>query len=87
MPRAAHGQMGLEHLRAWRVRRGLSQADLSKRAEVTKATISALENGRGTANWLTVAKLADGLGLTSEQLLHEAPGQPTVSPLAEPSGM
>jgi transcriptional regulator with XRE-family HTH domain len=73
MPRAAIGRVGLEHLRAWRVWKGYSQDELAERSGVAKPTISHLENGKATANFATVRKLAEGLGVTREQLLHTEP--------------
>lgn len=64
---------GLLHLRAWREWRGLSQRELAARAHVSYTTISRLETGAERANWATLAKLAHGLGISREILLHEEP--------------
>lgn len=74
MPRASQPRQGLEHLRAWRVWKGYSQDDLVHLTGVAKSTISNLELAKCTANFVTVRKLAEGLGITREQLLHEEPG-------------
>ncbi len=74
VPRASQTRVGLEHLRAWRVWKGLSQAELAKIAGVAKATITNLETGKTTANFTTVGKLAKALVISREQLLHEEPG-------------
>lgn len=75
VPRASQTRVGLEHLRTWRVWKGLSQAELATLAGVAKATITNLETGKTTANFATVGKVAKALDLTREQLLHEEPGE------------
>lgn len=62
----------LPYLRAWRIRRGLLQAELAERAKVTPATISRLETG-GKVRLGTVARLAEALGVSREDLLHSEP--------------
>ena len=64
----------LPYLRAWRERRGMSQEELSRLAEVTPATISRLENG-AIARFGTIAKLATALQITREQLMRSDPGK------------
>jgi transcriptional regulator with XRE-family HTH domain len=53
-------------LRERRVKVGLSQYALAKRAGVSKQTISHLESGRNEPGWETVQKLALALGVTCE---------------------
>jgi transcriptional regulator with XRE-family HTH domain len=73
MARASQTRVGLEYLRAWRVWKGYSQQELAELARVAKSTITQLELGRATANFVTVGKLAKALNLSREQLLHETP--------------
>ncbi len=63
----------LPYLRAWRLWRGLSIRELAKLAEVSVTTISRLENGASHPNFLTLHRLATGLHLSREQLLHTSP--------------
>jgi transcriptional regulator with XRE-family HTH domain len=63
----------LPYLSLWRAWKGYSQRELARQARVARATITHLETSRGHANYVTVAKLAQALGLTREQLLHEIP--------------
>jgi DNA-binding XRE family transcriptional regulator len=67
------GRVALVHLQVWRAYRGYSQRELAKRAGVGLATINRLETGVTRANWKTVARLAEGLGIRREQLMHEEP--------------
>lgn len=62
----------LPYLRAWRFRRGLLQSELATKAGVTPATISRLEQG-GKVRLGTVARLAEALGISREELLHSEP--------------
>jgi transcriptional regulator with XRE-family HTH domain len=73
----------LPHLRLWRTWKGYSQRELALQAHVARATIAHLETAQSQANYATVAKLAEALGVTREQLLHEIPQMPLpVYPLA-----
>jgi transcriptional regulator with XRE-family HTH domain len=63
----------LPYLPLWRTWKGYSQRELARQAHVARATITHLETARGNANYVTVAKLAQALGVTREQLLHEIP--------------
>jgi len=66
-------RVSLPFLRAWRTWLGYSQAELARRAGMSKATIVYLEGAKARANFVTVGKLATALGLPREQLLHDAP--------------
>jgi transcriptional regulator with XRE-family HTH domain len=63
----------LQHLRAWREFRELSQADLAEASGVGKATIARLEGEKNEANGTTVNKLARGLVISRDMLLNEDP--------------
>jgi transcriptional regulator with XRE-family HTH domain len=67
----------IPYLRAWRMWRGLSIGELAKCAGVSATTISRLENGVSQPNYVTLQKLAQGLNLTREQLLHTRPDEHT----------
>jgi transcriptional regulator with XRE-family HTH domain len=59
-------------LRYWRTQRALDQAQLSKQANVSMATLWRLETGR-PATLETVRKLAEALGVTPAQLQAQPP--------------
>lgn len=62
-----------ENMREWRLFRGISQAELARRMDITKSEISRLEGGqrRLTVDWLQ--KVADGLQIKREQLFEAPP--------------
>ena len=54
----------LSKLLLWRTRKKLTQAELSKRSDITIQTISKIENGQcGNVDTKTIEKLAQGLGI------------------------
>ncbi len=71
--KAPHG------LRELRERRLLSVNELSKRTGVAHETITRLESGAGNAWPRTLRKLADGLGISYEELYGE-PAAPKAAP-------
>ncbi|GLV74155.1 hypothetical protein Shyhy02_21570 [Streptomyces hygroscopicus subsp. hygroscopicus] len=60
------------NVRAARVRAALSQAELSRRSQVSKGTLVALENMQGNPSLATLVRLADALGLAVSALLRGA---------------
>jgi transcriptional regulator with XRE-family HTH domain len=58
-----------ERLREVRLSRGMTQAELSRRAEVSEAYIGRLERGRAAPGIDLVAKLAHALGAAAAELL------------------
>jgi transcriptional regulator with XRE-family HTH domain len=66
-------RMPLPYLRAWRLRRGLSQHELAARAGMSKTTIVNLEGAKGRANFVSIRKLAAALDLSREQRLYVDP--------------
>lgn len=66
----------LPNLRAWREAKVVSQSELFEITGVAESTISKLEHG-GQANLRTVGKLAEGLGITRQQLVYQQPPQPS----------
>lgn len=69
---AGNSGFTIPYLRAWRNHRIMSQKELAEKAGITEATVSRLETG-GRVRYSTVAKLADALGITREQLLRSEP--------------
>ena len=51
----------------------MTQADLSAKSGVSKSAIAKLELGMHKATLRTLKQLADALGITPQQLIHEAP--------------
>lgn len=58
-----------------RIRAGLDQYELADRAGLTQATISRLEQGKGTPHGKTLGKLAAALGVDVLDLLEGSPGE------------
>ncbi|WP_181803317.1 helix-turn-helix domain-containing protein [Streptomyces shenzhenensis] len=61
------------NVRAARVRAGLSQEELSRRSQVSKGTLVALENSQGNPSLATLVRLADALGMSLSALAQGAP--------------
>ena len=60
----------LPHLRAWRIRRALSQGELADATGVARGTIARAERG-GTVSFPNIRQLAAALNITVEQLDEE----------------
>lgn len=58
-----------ENLRRLRLKKKLSQGDLSKTLNVNRAYISNIENGRMNPTLSTLEKIARALGISSSELL------------------
>jgi transcriptional regulator with XRE-family HTH domain len=63
----------LPNLRAWRMYKLMSTRALSAASGVSGNTINALENQNGRALFGTIGKLAQGLGITPQELVYEQP--------------
>lgn len=68
----------LPYLVKWRVWRGMSQGEVHRKSGVSVNTLSRLENGKGAANFATIAKLAAALGISREDLMRKDPESPEV---------
>ena len=64
----------LPGVRYWRIRRMLLQQQLADRAGVNLSTVARIEAG-GLASISTLAKLAEALGVQSDDLLRAPPDQ------------
>lgn len=62
----------LPHLRAWRVKALMTQAQLAKAAGVDTWTVGRAEAGKSVAP-LTVERLARALGISSKDLIAKEP--------------
>lgn len=65
----------IPYLRAWRLHRLMTHAQLARAAGVGKTTVIRLERPGAHANELTVYKLAHALGLSADYLLHAPPAE------------
>jgi transcriptional regulator with XRE-family HTH domain len=63
----------LPRLRAVRVARALSQAELAERAGVSRVAITRLERGDVDARFATIRKLAEALGVEPSDLMPTEP--------------
>jgi transcriptional regulator with XRE-family HTH domain len=59
----------LPRLRAVRIARALSQAELAERSGVSRVAITRLERGDVDARFATIRKLADALGCRPQDLM------------------
>lgn len=57
----------------WRIRRGLSKAELAARSGISQADLTATEDGTGTSDIVILRALADALGVDMEDLVPAAP--------------
>jgi transcriptional regulator with XRE-family HTH domain len=65
--------MELSRLRAWRLRRALTQEELAARAGLSKPTVNRVERGTRLARPSTVRKLATALGVDPVDLMEPVP--------------
>lgn len=62
-----------QHLKAWRIERGLTQSQLADRSGIPRPNVAALESGRRECTLRTLARLASVLELSPGKLLDEWP--------------
>lgn len=55
----------------WRSRRMMTVEALAKKAGISKSTLSDIENGKKDPRYLTLAFIAEALGITVATLLRE----------------
>ena len=58
-----------ENLKKLRLKKKMSQCDISRKLNVDRAYISSIENGRMNPTLSTLEKLAEALGISSSELL------------------
>ena len=58
-----------ERLKEWRLKRGMSQEELARTADVPTASVSHFETGHRFPNAETLRRLADALGVSADYLL------------------
>ncbi|GAB3290396.1 helix-turn-helix domain-containing protein [Parasphingorhabdus pacifica] len=61
------------NVRAARIRAGLTLEELTRRAQVSKGALVALEKAEGNPNLATLVRLADTLGISVAALMQETP--------------
>ncbi|GAA2693581.1 XRE family transcriptional regulator [Nonomuraea recticatena] len=66
------------NVRTARLRAGLSLEELSRRAQVSKGALAALEKAQGNPNLATLVRLADTLGISVPTLMQGPPEGRTV---------
>jgi transcriptional regulator with XRE-family HTH domain len=59
-----------ETLRSLRIERGLTQEAFAHEAGVTVGTVSRVEVGSGNPSWTTLQQFAQGLGMTTLELVE-----------------
>ena len=59
-------------LREWRLKRGLTQEDLARKADVPTISVSHFETGHRFPNAESLRRLADALGVSTDYLLGRA---------------
>lgn len=67
-------------LKELRVQAGLTQDGLAERAELSKAGVADLEQGRREPSWATVLALAKALGVTCQAFLEGQPATEKAKP-------
>ncbi len=58
-----------ENLKKLRLKKKMSQGDISRKLGVDRAYISSIENGRMNPTLTTLEKLAEAMGVNSSELL------------------
>ena len=58
-----------ERLRDWRLKRGLTQEELARKADVPTVSVSHFETGHRFPNAESLRRLADALGVSTDYLL------------------
>jgi DNA-binding XRE family transcriptional regulator len=59
---------GMNLVKAWRTHLGLTQSEIAKKAGVTQAALSQMENTENTLRTATLEKLAKAMNLSVDQL-------------------
>ena len=63
----------LPHLKAWRMRRYMTQQMLAEHSGLAKATVTRAETGDNAVSFANIKKLADALGVTPDELVYTDP--------------
>ena len=63
----------LPYLKAWRMHKLMAQNELSARTGLARATIARAERGDEVVNFANIRKVAEALGISTDDLLHRDP--------------
>jgi transcriptional regulator with XRE-family HTH domain len=66
----------LPHLKAWRFRKLMTQAELQAKSGVARATLVRAERGTESVSFANIRKLAEALGISTDDLLYRSPRDP-----------
>jgi XRE family transcriptional regulator, regulator of sulfur utilization len=58
-----------ENLKRIRMEKGISQGDIARSLDVSRGFVSNIENGKTNPTLATIAKLAQAIGVSSDELL------------------
>ena len=78
---AAQRGLALPHLRAWRLRRLLTQAELIEKSGVSRTTVVRAESAGGSVSIVNIRRLADALGITPDELVYSEPDTGASDPI------
>lgn len=65
----------LPHLKAWRLKRFIGQAELARLAGLSKSTLARAERGDEVVSFANIRKLAEALAISADELLNTAPDE------------
>ena len=77
---AAQRGLALPYLRAWRLRRLLTQAELIEKSGVSRTTVVRAESAGGSVSIANIRRLADALDVTPDELVYSNPDAGSASP-------
>jgi transcriptional regulator with XRE-family HTH domain len=63
----------LPYLKAWRMQKLMGQRELADQSGLARATIARAERGDEIVNFANIRKLAQALGISADDLLHQNP--------------
>jgi transcriptional regulator with XRE-family HTH domain len=63
----------LPYLKAWRIEKLMTQAELVERSGVGRATVVRAERGDEAISFANIRKLAEALGISTDELLRTKP--------------
>jgi transcriptional regulator with XRE-family HTH domain len=66
----------LPYLKAWRMRKLLGQNELAAKSGLARATLARAERGDEIVNFANIRKLAEALGISTDDLLYRSPRDP-----------
>jgi transcriptional regulator with XRE-family HTH domain len=65
----------LPYLKAWRMHKLIAQNELATKSGLAKSTLARAERGDEVVNFANIRKLAEALGISTDELLHQDPEQ------------